>query len=61
MTNYFEDIKLDYEELRQKKELLARQKDELIELRRKNKEAYMNMLDELHKNLDELVAIQLAN
>ena len=61
MTNYFEDNKVDYEELRQKKELLARQMDELIELRRKNKEAFEKMLNEFHKNLDELVAIQLAN
>ena len=45
MAKYFEDIKVDYEELaRQKKEM-----DELIELGRKNKEVYMNMLNELHK------------
>ena len=50
MTNYYEEL------ARQKKEMY-----ELIELRRKNKEAYMNMINELHKNLDELVAIQLAN
>ena len=57
MTNF----KVDYEELAQKKELLARQEKELIELRRKNKEAFEKMLNEFHKNLDELVAIQLAN
>ena len=56
MTNYFEDIKVDYEELaRQKKEM-----DELIELGRKNKQAYMNMLDDLNKRLDKLVDEQLA-
>ena len=54
MTNYFEDIKVDYEELaRQKKEM-----DQLIELGRKNKQAYMNMLDDLNKQLDKLVAIK---
>ena len=43
------------------KEELARQKkemEELIEIGKKNKQAYMNMLDELDKQLDRLVAIK---
>ena len=53
MTNYFEDIKVDYEELeKERKEM-----EELIELGRKNKQAYMNMLDDLNKRLDKLVSI----
>ena len=56
MTNYFEDIKVDYEELeKERKEM-----EELIELGRKNKQAYMNMLDDLNKRLDKLVDEQLA-
>ena len=54
MAKYFEDIKVDYDEL-------ARQEKELIELRRKNKEAFKHFLKELHKKMDELVAVQLAN
>ena len=54
MAKYFEDIVVDKEELaRQKKEM-----EELIEIGKKNKQAYMNMLDELDKQLDRLVAIK---
>ena len=54
MTKHFEDIKVNYDEL-------ARQEKELIELRRKNEEAFKHFLNEFHKKMDELVAIQLAN
>ena len=54
MKKYFDNVKVDWEELaRQKKEM-----DQLIELGRKNKQAYMNMLDDLNKQLDKLVAIK---
>lgn len=50
---YFEDH-TDYQELeRQKKEM-----DQLIQLGKKNKEAYMSMLDDLNNELDRLVAIK---
>ena len=54
MKKYFDNVNVDWEELaRQKKEM-----DQLIELGRKNKQAYMNMLDDLNKQLEELVAIK---
>ena len=50
---YFEDH-TDYEELgRMKKEM-----QDLIDLGRKNKEAYLKMMDDLNNQLDELVAIK---
>lgn len=54
MKKYFDNVKVDWEELeRQKKEM-----EELIEIGMKNKQAYMNFLKDLHKQLDELVAIK---
>ena len=50
---YFEDH-TDYEELdRMKKEM-----QDLIDLGRKNKEAYLKMMDDLNNQLDKLVAIK---
>ena len=54
MAKYFNDIVVDKEELeRQRREM-----EELIEIGKKNKQAYMNMLDDLNKELEELVAIK---
>ena len=53
---YFEDH-TDYQELDQMK----KEMQDLIELRRKNKEAYKNFLEDFHKRLDKLVDEQLAN
>lgn len=57
MKKYFDNVKVDWEELeRQKKEM-----EELIEIGKKNKQAYMNFLGDFHKRLDKLVDEQLAN
>ena len=54
MKKYFDNVKVDWEELeRQKKEM-----QNLIEIGRKNKEAYLKMMDDLNRQLDELVAIK---
>ena len=54
MKKYFDNVKVDWEELeRQKKEMQI-----LIEIGRKNKEAYLKMMDELNNELDRLVAIK---
>ena len=50
MKKYFDNVKVDWEELeRQKKEM-----EELIEIGKKNKQAYMNFLEDFHKRLDKL-------
>ena len=54
MVEYFEDVKVDWEELeRQKKEM-----QNLIEIGRKNKEAYLKRMDDLNRQLEKLVAIK---
>ena len=54
MAKYFEDIVVDNKELeRQRREM-----EELIEIGKKNKQAYINMLDDLNSQLDRLVAIK---
>ena len=54
MKKYFDNVKVDWEELeRQKKEM-----EQLIEIGRKNKEAYLKMMDEVNNEVDRLVAIK---
>ena len=54
MKKYFDVIKVDWEELeRQKKEM-----EQLIEIGRKNKEAYLKRMDEFNNEVDRLVAIK---
>ena len=54
MKKYFDNVKVDWEELeRQKKEM-----EQLIEIGRKNKEAYLKMMDEFNNEVDRLVAIK---
>ena len=54
MEKYFDNVKVDWEELeRQKKEM-----QNLIEIGRKNKEAYLKMMDDLNRQLEKLVEIK---